>query len=125
VLLFMRFDAVVSQQPGSERGYIVHPAAYSYRILDRDRNEILAYHWHPSGASRVAHPHLHLSNRVSPIDVGRGQEPLALADLHIATGPIDFATIVRMLIEEFDVQPLREDWRDVLRENQIAQPESG
>lgn len=114
MLLLLRYDLVVVEQSGVERGYSANTVTYSYRILDRERNEILAYHWHPAGASRVTQPHLHLSNKINPIDVGRGQEPLALADLHIATGPIDFAAVVRMLIEEFDVQPLTDGWRDAL-----------
>jgi hypothetical protein len=77
----------------------------------------VTYHWHPVGNSRVAHPHLHLSNKLLPIDTGRGQQPLALADLHIATGPVDFATIVRMLIEEFGIHPLTKDWRNILSEH--------
>jgi len=88
--------------------------AYSYRILDRDAREIIAYHWHPTGVSRVTHPHLHRSNNIAPIAVGRGQQPLAIADLHIASGFIEFANFARMLIDELSVQPLRDDWRDIL-----------
>jgi hypothetical protein len=83
---------------------------YETSILDRDGNEIVAYHWHPLGQSNVKHPHVHLSNQIRPIELGRNQTPLPLADMHLATGVVPLAHVVRMLIEEFGVAPLRDDW---------------
>src|SRR5215207_57963 len=94
--------------------FLATVTAYYYRVLDVDEHQIIAYHWHPGGGSRVTTPHLHVSNRIAPLDVGRGQQPLPLSDLHIATGYVHLRELVRCLIEEFDVQPLREHWRDVL-----------
>lgn len=88
--------------------------SYLYQILDRDENEILAYHYHPLSRSPVAEPHLHLSNQVRPIDLGRGSAPLPLADLHLTTGPVTLADIVRMLIVEFEVEPLVDNWQALL-----------
>jgi hypothetical protein len=34
--------------------------------------------------------------------------------MHLPTGFITLADIVRLLIDEFGVEPLRADWRDVL-----------
>jgi len=88
--------------------------AYSHVLRDPDGNEIVAYHWHPDGVSSVRHPHLHLSNQIRPIELGRNQAPLPLADMHLATGVVPLAHVVRMLIEEFGVEPLRDDWDAVL-----------
>jgi hypothetical protein len=87
---------------------------YTYQILETDRQEILAYHWHPIGFSGVMHPHFHLPNRFPPIIAGRGQREIVLSDMHIPTGFVTFADIVRLLIDEFGVEPLRDDWRAVL-----------
>jgi hypothetical protein len=99
---------------GTTRGYDAVLQGYAYEILDRDGSEIIAYHWHPLGLSSVTHPHLHLSNQIRPIELGRSQAPLPLADMHLATGVVPLAHVVRMLIEEFGVEPLRDDWDAVL-----------
>jgi len=85
--------------------------AYYYRILDRDEREILAYHWHPHGRSAVAAPHMHLSYQIQPLDLGSGSAPVPWADLHIATGAVALADIVAMLIDDFRIDPLVDDWR--------------
>ncbi|RIK35005.1 MAG: hypothetical protein DCC58_20975, partial [Chloroflexi bacterium] len=82
------------------------PVSYIYQHLDRDDNEVLAYHWLPHGRSTVTEPHLHLPNQMQPIALGRGSEPLPLADLHLVTGLLTLGGIVRMLITEFGVEPL-------------------
>jgi hypothetical protein len=38
----------------------------------------------------------------------------SFSKLHIAIGHLPFQRIVRMLIEEFDVQPLNDNWNDIL-----------
>jgi hypothetical protein len=38
----------------------------------------------------------------------------SFSTLHIATGPVSIQQIVRMLIEEFDVEPLNADWDNIL-----------
>jgi hypothetical protein len=114
VLLRVSYGYLIERDAGDASGYRVENTGYLFRILDPDEHEILAYHWHPVGRSSVTHPHLHLSSRIAPISLGRGQDDLPLADVHIATGFIDFADVVRMLVEEFGVEPLRDDWRDVL-----------
>lgn len=94
-------------------------SSYLYRILDLNEREILAFHWHPEGMSSVIRPHLHLTSQARPITnddparPGREPEQIALADMHIPTGPVPFEDVVRLLIEEFSVIPLRPDWDDI------------
>lgn len=91
--------------------------SYEYRLLDREEREILAFHWHPVGLSHVTDPHLHLSSRLNPIDMGRNQDPLPLAGIHIPTGFVTLEDLVRLLIAEVGICPRRPDWDAVLREN--------
>lgn len=91
--------------------------SYEYRILDRDDREVLAFHWHPAGLSNVTDPHLHLSSRLNPIEMGRDQEPLPLADMHIPTGFVTLEDVVRLLISEFGIRPRHAKFDAVLREN--------
>lgn len=103
---------------GRSEGYQVRPTRYRFVVLDGQEREIVAYHWHPSGVSTVAYPHLHLSGRLSPLDAGRGAEPVALGQMHLPTGPVTLADVVRLLITEFGVEPRRDDWDAVLAAHQ-------
>jgi hypothetical protein len=121
VFLTMKHDYLIREAGAGRSNYHLQTVSYIYALLDRDGNEVLAYHWHPVGSSHVVHPHLHLSDHVNPIPMGRAQDPLPLADVHIASGFVELADIVPMLIEELDVQPLREDWRDILVANRATE----
>ncbi len=108
----LRYDYVIDSAKGS--GYDVLAIGYRYHVLDLEGREIVAYHWHPTGVSPVTYPHVHLSRRLAPIPVGRGGEPVALADMHLPSGVVTFADVVRLLITEFEVVPRRADWAAVL-----------
>ena len=97
----------------------VRIVSYEYRLLDPDQREIIAFHWHPTGLSNVTDPHLHLSSQLKPIEMGRSQEPLALADMHIPTGFVTLEDVVRLLITEFGISPRRDDWDRLLRDNRV------
>jgi hypothetical protein len=88
-------------------------AAYRYHILDRDEREILAYHWHPEGASSVRFPHLHLSSAIGPMPLPHGGV-VALDQMHLPTGIVPLGDVVRLLLVEFGVTPRRKDWEAVL-----------
>jgi hypothetical protein len=117
LLLFMVQDYVVERAAGVHGGFEARVTAYRYRVLDSDEREILAYHWHPTGISPIAFPHLHLSGRLRPLDFGSNTDPIALGEMHLPTGYVALEDIVRLLITEFDVQPRRDDWETILREN--------
>jgi hypothetical protein len=126
VLFQIGIDLVVSQTGRPTDDYDITIASYLYRILDREEREILAFHWHPTGLSNVTDPHLHLSSRLNPIDMGRNQEPLPLVGMHIPTGFVTLEDVVRLLTIEFGITPHRDDWDALLRENRsIALAEQG
>lgn len=113
--LTLSFEIVQEADPRS--AYDSRLVSYEYRLLGEDRQEILAFHWHPTGLSNVTDPHLHLSSRLIPIDMGRNQDPLPLAGMHIPTGFVTLPDVVRLLIEEFGIHPRQADWDAILREN--------
>jgi hypothetical protein len=82
-------------------------AAYEYRLSDEDNREIVAYHWHPDGASHVRTPHLHLGPAA---EVGR----TALMTAHLPTGQIVPGEVLRLAIESLGAQSIRRDWERVL-----------
>jgi hypothetical protein len=78
-------------------------AGYVFTLRSTDDRELLAYHWHPEPGF-VSFPHLHVSGESS---VSRR--------MHLPTGgPVGLNELLRFLIEEYGVVPLRPDWRDVL-----------
>lgn len=66
---------------------------------------LLNWHWHPPERER---PHIHVSASLD----GLGD----IEDLHLPTGRVSFEEIVRFLIEEVEVEAIRDDWRETLDE---------
>ncbi|MGH2561244.1 MAG: hypothetical protein ACRDJH_19415 [Thermomicrobiales bacterium] len=124
MLLTFRLDYVTrAVDVGTDR-FEVSIVGYNFEILDTEEQEILAYHWHPVSISPVAHPHLHLTHRARPFELSSGRR-IALAEVHISTGFLTLADIVRLLITEFDVEPRRSDWAAVLEADWPAHPANG
>lgn len=90
---------------------------YIHEIADRHLERVVAYHWHPPGSGLVT-PHLHVGRQFAhpslPEDV-RGYAD-RLVRSHLPTGPIVLPTVLRLVIAEFGVEPLRDDWQGVLDE---------
>ncbi|MGH2561437.1 MAG: hypothetical protein ACRDJH_20425 [Thermomicrobiales bacterium] len=119
--LAVKHDLSIVRSAESRGGFEAVTTAYSYRILDHGGHEILAYHWHPAGASPVTRPHLHLSNRIQAITADRGGGIVTLAEMHIPTGFVGTADVVRLLITQFGVEPKRQNWADILEAAAPAQ----
>ncbi len=114
-MLAVMHDYVVVPSPAPALAYRVQTTRYRYEIQDSLERELLAFHWHPSGRSNVVHPHLHLSGRLPPLDIGPRDAPIALGEMHLPTGGLVTLTdVVRLLITEFGVAPRRADWAAVL-----------
>jgi hypothetical protein len=101
--LEQQYDLV--EAPGERGPWKVSTLAYRYRIDSAAGDELALWHWHPKNLQgrphRYPHPHLHAQ-------VG------ALAGLHLPTGRVSVESILRLLLKEFDVRPLRDDWASVL-----------
>ena len=85
--------------------------SYAFALLGPTATELLAWHWHPTPAFPApVVPHLHVSAglRISGPAGERGMVPLDKR--HLPTGMVSLAAFVRMLIEEFGVEPLARDW---------------
>lgn len=80
-------------------------SGYIFSFGGQDGSEVLAYHWHPGGTSRVTWPHMRIHHDVAG---------LILPRTHLPTGVITVQDVVRLAVEEFGVQPRRPDWLDVL-----------
>jgi hypothetical protein len=103
--VFHAFD--VSEDP---TGWRVRSRAYAYYVLARERGEIIAFHWHPD-RGLVALPHAHFKTLNDPFPMGKA---------HMPTGRISMEAVIRLLIDELAVEPLRRDWRSVLARTERA-----
>lgn len=119
----VRCDFLVTPLLNSGDQYDAHLAAYWYQLLNRDGQELLAYHWHPTGVSPVTIPHVHVSNAEWTITPeGRASRVPSLSNLHLTSGHVALSDVVRLLITELGVLPRRSDWDEVLRANRDVPP---
>lgn len=86
----------------------VELTGYRYEVSERTGVELIAYHWHQTGNSPITRPHLHARIRGSSNDLGK---------LHLPTGFVTPAEVIRCLITEFGVEPLRSDWESILADD--------
>ena len=98
------------RQIGSGRAWDTQITGYGYSLETTDGAEIFAYHWHAAGVSHVTRPHLHVRSAVSE---------LASRRTHFPTGYVPLADVVRLLIEEWQVPPLRSDWAGILEVSRL------
>jgi hypothetical protein len=85
---------------------------YEYSLRDRDDVELLAWHWHPdSSFVTPTFPHMHISAALRPARANGERGVVPLDKLHLPTGQVSLGAFIRMLIEEFDVEPAAGDWR--------------
>jgi hypothetical protein len=104
----------VVQTDEKDRGaWKVQTVGYVYTLLEPTppHDEIVAYHWHPASRSAVRYPHLHIS-------AGSGVQRLDIRQAHFPTGRITIGQILRLVVTEFNVRPLRDDWELVLHQKQ-------
>jgi hypothetical protein len=113
LLLDVRQQIVVV--PADARKWRIELRMYEYRILDQAERELLVYHWQPGPSFRGPnHPHMHVSSALHAQVNAVTTRAYDLDKRHLATGHVSLAMMVRMLIEEFGIAPLRPDWRQVL-----------
>ena len=100
-------------EAAEERGpWKITTAGYFYEIADSDCREIVTFQWHPSGASPVTTPHLHLGS-------GAQVHHERLGDCHIPTSRVSIEQVIRLAID-LGAKHLRDDWDDVLAMSQAA-----
>ena len=71
---------------------------------------IIAFHWHPGRRGQPEFPHLHVTSQAGSVQIS--------AKSHVPKGRVSIESIVRFLIEELQVRPLRSDWERVLDEGE-------
>jgi hypothetical protein len=98
-----------------ERGpWKVSTVEYIYEVADESDEPIARFHWHSVSAQpgdEVRWPHVHVHG---------DRAALTLHKLHLPTGRVSIESVVRFLIDDFDVVPVRANWDAILREREEA-----
>ena len=104
--LTMRYEIV---RKDTDQGlWAVSTRAYYYTVETEDGAQVFAYHWHPRGKSSVTFPHLHLGH------ARLHHDGVFSRKAHMPTGRISLESVIRLCIREYGIQPLRDDWEQVL-----------
>jgi hypothetical protein len=111
-ILWLSFAQTFSVAKANWLGkYKVTTRSYMYSIENDDRQEILAFHWHPESASPIKTPHMH-------IGPGAGNTlRQEVRNAHFPTSRIAFEEFCLILLQEFKLVPERNDAADVLARN--------
>ena len=88
------------------RRWAVRSGSYFYQVRERVGPEIIAFHWHPGRRGQPDFPHLHVTSQSGSVRIP--------AKSHVPTGRVSVESVIRFLIEELHVRPLRPDWDRVL-----------
>lgn len=108
---FLGYRIIHERSNRTQGPFWVETESWTYNILNTNRRDLLTYHWTPIDQQHPD-PHLHVGSAIlnsSGHELGKG-----FSKLHIATGLVSIQQIVRMLIEEFDVQPVNDNWEAIL-----------
>ena len=101
------------------RGYILHTLQYAYRIQRtpsvRDEAEIRFEYVSPATDPDFPYSRHHVQFHRDYHSVRDGFAP---NKLHIPTGGVTIAQVIRFLIADLGVPPLTEEWDEVLRESE-------
>lgn len=104
----------IVEAEGDRGPWKVSSTSYSYAFRNRNDQEILSFHWHPGERTRIAWPHVHVG---SPLL--RPTSPLDSRD-HIPTGRVSVEEVLRFAFDDLDIDPLKDDWRDIFDRTQAA-----
>jgi hypothetical protein len=116
--LTVKLAFAIVESDRKSAGQRVNIQMYQYSILDYWHKELLVYHWQPDVVG-PDFPHIHVSAALNAQIGALEQEQIALDKLHLPTGFVTLQSVIRMLITEFDIRPLRADWQTRL---DVSQP---
>ena len=105
----------IIEHEGARGPWKVRTVAYNYTVEEAGGagREMFAYHWHPNERTAITFPHFHLYQ-------GAGAMRDEVRKAHFPTGRLAFEDVLRLVITQFGVIPLRDDWETMLERTQAA-----
>jgi hypothetical protein len=102
-----------------EQGIAVETISRFYSLLTSDAIEILTFQWTPETTNGKPFPHLHVGRAV--VSDSTRILPDRFHKVHVPTGHVTLAAVIRLAIEEFGVRPLTRRWRATLERAEHAE----
>ena len=102
-----------NSEVGEQPDFRLTITLYYYTIMSIDGREIVSFQWHPNSGG-VDSPHLHIGSLM--IDTNRHDLGRRFSRLHLPTSRVSIEQVIEALITQFDLTPMRADWRSVLDE---------
>jgi hypothetical protein len=98
----MKYEIIRNERSPEAGMWRVSTRAYMYEIQTASGELVWSYHWHPT--SRVQSPHAHIGS------TQLARNAVLSNKAHYPTGRISLESVVRNLITDYGVTPMREDW---------------
>jgi hypothetical protein len=100
---------IVAAEEAGRRPWKITTRRYMHHVVADAHDEVALFHWHPDSSPA---PHMHLgSSQLTPSAVISHK-------MHVPAGRVSLEAVCRWLISDLDVHPRRDDWREVLDENE-------
>lgn len=103
--LSVLMNYTIVEASGARGPYKVKSTAYFYSLEEDGGKEIITYQWHPNVGCRFPHLHLGSSSKLGAKTLNK---------LHLPTGRIALEQVLRLAVDELGVEPLKEDWSEIL-----------
>lgn len=111
LLLDVKMQYRLVEEPGPRGPWRVRTAAYQYRIETENGQEVISFHWHPRTPSPTTYPHVHIGSvALQPNGVLDHKD-------HVPTGRVALQAVVRHAVE-LGAHPIRDDWEERLMSTQ-------
>jgi hypothetical protein len=112
--------SIVRTEDETSPRWKVSTRGYFYGLQTEQGAEAVSFHWSPRPGEMIARPHAHVGRRLLSTPITLGLASFDLPRVHIPTGRVALEEVIRMAIQEFAVEPRREDWEQVLERTQSA-----
>lgn len=110
--IYHEYEIVIETDPTRGDWARVTTRSYEYYLHDSQGAELLAFHWAPGpDFPGPDHPHLHVTAPLTIATNRDGDTRMRRLDrMHIPTGRISLESVIRLLIDEFSIEPLSPNW---------------
>lgn len=112
--------SIVHTDDETSEPWKVATRGYFYGLQTDHGAEVASFHWSPQTSGTITRPHAHIGRRLLSEPVTLGSMSFDLPKVHIPTGRVSFEDVIRMAIEEFEIEPRRDDWAKILERTQSA-----
>ena len=103
---------IIRSGPSKVQPFRVTTRAYLHSVEVDGHGELIAAHWHPTGASPYDSTHWHIGTAALAPD------GVFTPRAHVTSPRVSVESMIRLCISQFACQPARSDWESLLAEGE-------